>query len=174
MSSGCDAPHPRQHWWRRTHWWHRALRWHRALALSFLASLLACNRTSAQPDVVQARPVVQIPVGPLPGPVADQLDGPVNPFEQDEQALGEGRRFFVSYNCSGCHGDHGGGGMGPSLRDHVWIHGGSHAHIANSIAEGRPFGMPAWSKMLTEAQIWQITAYLKSMRTDREPQPPIP
>jgi mono/diheme cytochrome c family protein len=32
--------------------------------------------------------------------------------------------------------------------------------------------MPAWGAMLTDAQIWQITAYLKSMRTPHEPQPP--
>jgi cytochrome c oxidase cbb3-type subunit 3 len=64
--------------------------------------------------------------------------------------------------------------MGPSLRDHVWLYGAAHAQIANSIAEGRSFGMPAWRKMLTDAQIWQITAYLKSLRTKDEPQPPMP
>ena len=150
-------------------------RWHRALALSFAAFFaLACDRIVAKPDVLEAPPLVNIPVGPLPGPVIDQIDGPANPFERNSDSLGAGRRFFVSYNCSGCHGDHGGGGMGPSLRDHTWIYGASHAHIANSIAQGRAFGMPAWRKMLTDAQIWQITAYLKSMRTDREPQPPMP
>jgi mono/diheme cytochrome c family protein len=56
----------------------------------------------------------------------------------------------------------------------VWIYGSSHGHIANSIAQGRAYGMPSWRKMLTDAQIWQITAYLKSMRTTREPQPPAP
>jgi hypothetical protein len=45
--------------------------------------------------------------------------------------------------------------------------------IADSIAKGRAFGMPAWAKMLTPAQIWQLTAYLKSLRTSREPQPPL-
>jgi cytochrome c oxidase cbb3-type subunit III len=145
-------------------------------ALAVCAAVLsaACERAVAKPDVVEAPPVAQVPVGPLPGPAIDQLEGPPNPLETGGESLGEGRRFFVSYNCAGCHGDHGGGGMGPSLRDHVWLYGGSHAHIANSIAEGRAYGMPAWRKMLTDAQIWQITAYLKSMRTDREPQPPLP
>jgi cytochrome c oxidase cbb3-type subunit 3 len=56
----------------------------------------------------------------------------------------------------------------------MWLYGGSHGQIANLIAEGRSFGMPAWRKMLTDAQIWQIAAYVKSMHTKDEPQPPIP
>ena len=156
--------------------WHLLLRglwWHRALALSFAAMFVtACNRIVEQPDVLEAPPVVEIPIGPLPGPTADQRDGPANPFERDGDSLGEGRRYFLSYNCAGCHGDHGGGGMGPSLRDDTWLYGSSHAHVANSIAQGRAFGMPSWRRMLTDAQIWQITAYVKSMRTEREPQAP--
>jgi cytochrome c oxidase cbb3-type subunit 3 len=62
--------------------------------------------------------------------------------------------------------------MGPSLRDAAWIYGGSDTKIANSIAEGRAYGMPAWGRMLTPAQIWQITAYIKSMRTPHEPEAP--
>src|SRR3712207_2789299 len=113
----------------------------------------ACDRIVPKADVLEAPPLVQMAVGPLPGPSADQLDGPPNPFEADHASLGEGRRFFRSYNCAGCHGDHGGGGMGPSLRDHIWIYGGSHGHIANSIAQGRAYGMPAWRQKLTDAQI---------------------
>ena len=145
-------------------------------AFCAVAVILVCAACSGQqshrPDVLQAPPLVAMPVGPWPGPMADEIDGPLNPFESNHDALFEGRRHFVSYNCAGCHGDHGGGGMGPSLRDEVWLYGGSHGHIANSIAQGRSFGMPAWRKMLTDAQIWQITAYLKSMRTTREPQAP--
>ncbi len=63
--------------------------------------------------------------------------------------------------------------MGPSLRDHVWLYGGADAQIANSIAQGRSLGMPAWSEMLTPAQIWKLAAYIRSMRTADEPQPPV-
>jgi cytochrome c oxidase cbb3-type subunit 3 len=62
--------------------------------------------------------------------------------------------------------------MGPSLRDPQWIYGSSHASIADSIRAGRAYGMPAWGRMLTDAQVWQLTAYLKSMRTPEEPDPP--
>jgi cytochrome c oxidase cbb3-type subunit 3 len=97
-----------------------------------------------------------------------------NPYTQDPIALAEGRRLFVWYNCYGCHGGHAGGGMGPSLRDVTWIYGNSDANIFNSIAEGRANGMPAWGTKLPEDQIWKIVAYIKSLRTPLEPQPPIP
>jgi cytochrome c oxidase cbb3-type subunit 3 len=115
-------------------------------------------------------PVVN--VGPIPGVTSAGDDVVSNPFAQDTTALADGRRLFLQYNCAGCHGDHGGGGMGPSLRDHVWIYGQSDPQIANSIAQGRAYGMPSWGSRLTDAQIWQIVAYLKSMRTETEPDPP--
>jgi cytochrome c oxidase cbb3-type subunit III len=63
--------------------------------------------------------------------------------------------------------------MGPSLRDERWLYGNSHARVAKSIVDGRAHGMPAWGRMLTETQVWQLTAYIKSMRTPREEEPPV-
>jgi mono/diheme cytochrome c family protein len=139
-------------------------------AVVVTAAAAGC-RAAQPPAVAVAPPLVDTVVGPLPGALEND-PGPANPFAEDNVALMEGRRFFLAYNCAGCHGDHGGGGMGPSLRDTDWIYGDSHAHIAKSIAEGRALGMPAWKLMLTPAQIWQVTAYLKSLRTEREPQRP--
>lgn len=96
-----------------------------------------------------------------------------NPYGQEQVVLSEGRRLFESYNCAGCHGDHAGGGMGPSLRDQDWIYGGSSAQIFNSIAEGRAHGMPAWGTKLPEDQIWKLVAYIKSLRTSKEPDSPV-
>ena len=135
------------------------------------ASAASDYRVREQPPVSIAPPLVDIAVGPVPGSDDDDR-GPENPFDRDRVALMEGRRFFLNYNCAGCHGDHGGGGMGPSLRDGDWIYGDSPAQIARSIADGRAVGMPAWRSMLTPAQIWQVTAYLKSLRTDHEPHAP--
>ena len=136
-------------------------------------SAIACGSQSASPAVAVAPPHLDRPIGPLAGLAKGNEPETVNPFSENVVALGEGRRFFLSYNCAGCHGDHGGGGMGPSLRDSSWIYGGSDAQIADSIAEGRAFGMPAWAKMLTPAQIWQLTAYIKSLRSPHEPSPPL-
>ena len=137
--------------------------------------LLACDeRSNAGAAFTKApSPINQVNVGPVPGPLEQNAEAFRNPFAQDPDSLHQGRQFFVQYNCAGCHGDHGGGGMGPSLRDEQWLYGGSHAQIARSIHEGRAYGMPAWGTMLTPAQIWQITAYIKSMRTKDEPDPPV-
>jgi cytochrome c oxidase cbb3-type subunit 3 len=141
--------------------------------LPVLAGAASSCRGNAGPGAVAAPPVVNVPVGPLPGPEEADREQPRNPFQSDHDGLAQGRRFFVQYNCAGCHGDHGGGGMGPSLRDEIWLYGSSHGQVAKSIAEGRAYGMPAWERMLTPVQIWQITAYIKSMRTPHEPQAPV-
>jgi cytochrome c oxidase cbb3-type subunit 3 len=65
-------------------------------------------------------------------------------------------------NCVGCH-SHGGGGMGPALKDDEWRYGGRIDQIAASIAEGRPNGMPSWRGKLTDDQIWKLAAYVRSL-----------
>jgi cytochrome c oxidase cbb3-type subunit 3 len=116
------------------------------------------------------RLVANQPLGPLPG-VGDIA--PVdNPLGSDRTVLEEGRKLFVQFNCSGCHGGRAGGGMGPSLRDPDWRYGSSPDRIFNSIAQGRGQGMPAWGARLPEQQIWLLTAYVSSLRTPAEPEAP--
>jgi cytochrome c oxidase cbb3-type subunit 3 len=142
-----------------------------ALALASLLSLPGACRPSDDRSELGAPAAVDIPVGPIPGPSASS-QATRNPYGQDPAVLSEGRRLFVRFNCHGCHGDHGGGGMGPSLRDTTWLYGASEAKIYDSIAEGRGRGMPAWGTRLTEDQIWKLEAYVRSLRTKAEPEPP--
>ena len=65
-------------------------------------------------------------------------------------------------NCSGCHSN-GGGGMGPSLMDNQWIYGGRLEQIHQTIADGRPNGMPSWGARLSDEVIWRLAAYVRSM-----------
>lgn len=130
-----------------------------------------CERQRVPAAPVAARPAVYEPVGPVPGPGLSG-PGPANPYASLPAALQQGRQNFVWFNCAGCHGDHGGGGMGPSLRDEDWIYGSSDADIFDSIAEGRAHGMPSWGTRLPQETIWQLTAYIRSLRTEREPEPP--
>ncbi len=65
-------------------------------------------------------------------------------------------------NCVGCH-SHGGGGMGPALMDAKWRYGGRIDQIAATIYEGRPNGMPSWRDKLTQEQIWQLAAYVRTL-----------
>ena len=141
------------------------------LMATVLVGTTACNPPPGDIRKSDAPPPVRTPVGPIPG--RGEVAGPVNPFASDRGAIGEGRRLFANFNCAGCHGDHAGGGMGPSLRDADWIYGDSDAHIFNSIAEGRAHGMPSWQSKLTEDQTWRLVAYIKSLRTRNEPEPPI-
>jgi cytochrome c oxidase cbb3-type subunit 3 len=83
-------------------------------------------------------------------------------YYDNAEAVNVGRMLFDGFNCSGCHSN-GGGGMAPDLMDDEWIYGGRLEQIHNSIAEGRPNGMPAWGSRIPDQQIWQIAAYVRSM-----------
>jgi len=138
-----------------------------------LLAAFATASCTTQPSsaVAAATAPVSMAVGPVPG-VTSQPPLPQNPLGNNEVARTEGRRLFNQFNCSGCHGGHAGGGMGPSLRDNVWLYGGKDAQIYASIAQGRGKGMPTWGAKIPEQEIWQLVAYIKSMRTPDEPEPP--
>ena len=118
-----------------------------------------------------APPLSAQSIGPTPGP-GERRNTTTNPLGKDRRVVGEGRRLFNWYNCSGCHGDHAGGGMGPSLRDSSWIYGNADAQIYASISDGRTKGMPAWGERVSAEQIWKLVAYIKSLRTSGEPDRP--
>ena len=91
------------------------------LAALLLVPVTACRRNSI--SVTAGQPgTTATPVGPVPGAMPPG-QYPTNPLANDPVALQDGRRLFNWYNCSGCHGGHAGGGMGPSLRDPVWLYG---------------------------------------------------
>ena len=131
---------------------------------------LGCDRHP--PDLIGTTGVtpVAFAVGPTPGPSLKTGPGD-NPFASDETTLNAGRIYFLRYNCAGCHGDHAGGGMGPSLRDEDWIYGKKPGQIFSSIAEGRAHGMPAWGTKLPDDVIWKLVSYIQSLRTSAEPEP---
>lgn len=110
-------------------------------------------------------------VGPVPGDVT-VVHQNLDPYSKDPVALQEGHRLFGWYNCSGCHGVHGGGGMGPSLRDATWIYGNSDAQILDTLIHGRSKGMPAWGNKIPEDQMWKLIAYIHSMNSSLEPNAP--
>jgi cytochrome c oxidase cbb3-type subunit 3 len=118
-----------------------------------------------------APPAMFTAVGPIPGPAAEPPRRD-NPYAGNRAAMAEGRVLFVQFNCSGCHGGRAGGGMGPSLRDVAWLYGDTAPQIFSSIHEGRSQGMPAWGTKLPADQIWKLVAYVRSLRTPNEPNPP--
>jgi cytochrome c oxidase cbb3-type subunit 3 len=86
-----------------------------------------------------------------------------NPYEGDENAASDGRRYYGWFNCGGCHGSAGGGGIGPPFVDRDWIYGREPANIFQSIQQGRPNGMPAFAGQITDEQTWKIVAYIHSL-----------
>ncbi len=119
-----------------------------------------------------ALPTMRIPVGPIPGPKPAHMPVVTNPYANDPVARQDGRQLFLAMNCYGCHGGHAGGGMGPSLRDPVWIYGKQPQEVFSSIAEGRANGMPAWGTKLSDDQIWKLVSYLETLSTPDEADPP--
>lgn len=86
-----------------------------------------------------------------------------NPYEGDKRAVATGSQLYIAYNCIDCHGADGSGAMGPSFQDGRWHFGGSPGAVFESIAEGRPDGMPSWGGRISDDQIWMLTAYLRSL-----------
>lgn len=136
-----------------------------------VAAASACGRPPGEMAPSTSPPTLMANVGPVPGP-GEPGPSPANPYGSDRGAMGQGYQLFQRMNCAGCHGDHGGGGMGPSLRDVDWIYGGNDGQVFDSIAHGRGYGMPSWGTKLNEDEIWKLVAYVKSLRTQNEISPP--
>ena len=88
------------------------------LLMATAFAMLVTAACSTTPNSVAAASQAPIPttVGPVPGGVSE-VKPRMNPYTDNAVALQKGLRLFNWYNCSGCHGGHAGGGMGPSLRD---------------------------------------------------------
>jgi cytochrome c oxidase cbb3-type subunit III len=159
-----------------------------SLALAVSLAALGCDRgaNGSQPqmprsDLTRAAATRSdtsdtVSAGVQPG-ISPQavLGHVVNPYAGQASAASTGRQLFLAFNCAGCHSGYAGGGMGPSLRDSLWIYGSNDAQIFSTIAEGRPYGMPAWGTRLTDDQIWMLVSYIRTLGKSGEPEkPPTP
>jgi cytochrome c oxidase cbb3-type subunit III len=136
------------------------------LVLAAIA-LAACHREERNAiinaPISEANRPLPVRVSTLqPGPKMQPATALQNPYEGNAYAISQGQQLFEQYNCSGCH-FHGGGGIGPPLMDQEWIYGSSPAQIYQSIAEGRPNGMPSWGGHIPSNQIWMLVTYVRSL-----------
>jgi cytochrome c oxidase cbb3-type subunit 3 len=139
-----------------------------------LVALVGC-RSSAPPEAPQAdaavlaEPLAAVQVSGL---VAGTGEAPRpdrrNPYAGDAAAVAEGRQLYLAFNCAGCHGEAGGGGIGPPFADGEWIYGGAAENIYATIIQGRPNGMPAFGERMTGEPVWKIAAYVASLEQERE------
>lgn len=83
-------------------------------------------------------------------------------YPENAYAISQGKQLFTWFNCNGCHA-RGGGGMGPALIDDKWLYGAEPEDIYATIVQGRPNGMPSFRGRITDQQVWQLVAYVRSM-----------
>ncbi|HEX3432023.1 MAG TPA: c-type cytochrome [Rhizomicrobium sp.] len=115
--------------------------------------------------VVPAGAMLRVPVtGVYPGGRPAGLNPDMkNPLANDPDAAQRGMKDFNTFNCVGCHADNGGGGMGPSLSDNIWIYRSSPGNIYMTIVQGRAYGMPAFGAMLPDRTVWELVSYIQSI-----------
>lgn len=127
---------------------------------------------ASPPPVTLPDPFAQQPEQPAQSPAQQQEQ----PGQGDAQAAGAqgggesagdpaaGEALFVgAFGCAGCHGQDGGGGIGPNLTDAEWIYGGDAASISETLHNGRPGGMPAFGAQASEEDIANLVAYVQSL-----------
>ena len=73
-----------------------------------------------------------------------------------------GRATFQS-TCASCHNTALTGGIGPSLVDEVWIHGGAATDVLKSVNDGvAAKGMPTWGPVLGGKKVSEVVAFILS------------
>lgn len=82
-----------------------------------------------------------------------------------KESIEKGNAIY-NQNCFICHGNLGGGGIGPNLTDDYWLYGSSNLEIAKVIAlGGKPNkGMISWNSIIKPDELGQLIAYIKSLK----------
>ncbi|AHD08203.1 cytochrome-c oxidase, cbb3-type subunit III [Phaeobacter gallaeciensis] len=84
---------------------------------------------------------------------------------QDAAKVEAGAVLFADH-CASCHMDDGTGDRSqgaPNLADAIWLYGGDHATLTETVYNSRYGVMPNWNARLTEAQIRAVTAYVHQL-----------
>lgn len=100
-----------------------------------------------------------------------EASGPLNPLSSDAPTINAGRLLYQT-NCAACHGINGKGdgpsalGLRPSPGDftqHMILGKHTDGQAYLWIRDGYPqSAMPAWVQRLSDEQIWQLVAYLRT------------
>lgn len=142
------------------------------LAAVLITAVVACGKADSPPALPQVGKMPSVRTSDLRAGGASPVLRVRNPYAGDPRALPEGRARYMAMNCNGCHGDYGGGGIGPPLSDNAWIYGSADENIVQSMIQGRPNGMPSYGGTLPESEMWKIAIYVQSLATSKvSPQP---
>ncbi|HVT36030.1 MAG TPA: c-type cytochrome, partial [Nevskiaceae bacterium] len=103
--------------------------------------------------------------GAIPADVIDDLVATVTHWSDaslDPAVRERGMKQFA-ITCAACHGADGKGNPllgSANLTDDIWLHGGSKAHVRETILYGRRSAMPAHEKILSADDIRVVAAYV--------------
>jgi cytochrome c oxidase cbb3-type subunit 3 len=98
----------------------------------------------------------------------DQLASYVRAISRQAPMTADGRKGAALFanNCAACHGPAGRGDPhfgAPNLTDPIWLYGGDHASISNTIHNSHAGVMPSWNKRLDPTTIKMLAAYVHSL-----------
>jgi mono/diheme cytochrome c family protein len=82
------------------------------------------------------------------------------PNLKDPKVIAAGHDLFLTKQCAHCHGADGQGGINLARREL------DPKGVFQAIADGREksgLRMPAWRDVMTDEEIWQVTAYVMSI-----------
>lgn len=132
--------------------------------VSVLLLLAGCDRESREQSGTPETVSAGVRIGDLHagGALASSPDPRAAQYDGVSAQVSQGQELYMRMNCVGCH-FHGGGGIGPPLMDEEWRYGGSMPQIVATIDQGRPNGMPSFRHKLTEQQMWQVAAFVRSL-----------
>ncbi len=99
-------------------------------------------------------------------PVVAKAD--LTQLAKDPAHVASGKKIY-EFTCATCHGDHAQGKVGPSLVDAEWKYGGKPSDILESVANGRPAGMPNWGNTLKPEEVEDVTAFVLSLQKPEAP-----
>ncbi|MEM6467537.1 MAG: cytochrome-c oxidase, cbb3-type subunit III [Pseudomonadota bacterium] len=77
----------------------------------------------------------------------------------------DGGLLFTEH-CASCHGDAGLGDRdlgAPNLADAIWLYGGDHDSLLETISNARFGVMPAWGQRLSEADVRAVSTYVHAL-----------
>jgi glucose/arabinose dehydrogenase len=118
------------------------------------------------------------PAQPPPGPPTVGVPPagvPGQPGRGGRGGGGRGNPMAAKFGevCATCHGTtQAKGPVGPSLFAETWTHGGDDDAIVKSIRNGYPEkGMPAFKDQLTDQDIWQMIAYIRTQTSNLKEKP---
>ena len=136
------------------------------------AALIFATVLTTQALVQQGPPAAPQAPAPATPPAAGERGQAPPPGQGRGGGRGNAMAAMYTERCAGCHGLDASGGRAPSLFDDTWVHGSDDESIAKVIANGVPnTEMAAFKDQLTEPQIWQMVAYLKTQGANLKAKP---